>query len=321
MNPKHPFDPPISEAELHACVDGQLTPERQREVEAYLANRPEEAQRVASYRAQTARAACAVRPGAATRRCRLRCGGRRGRATPGGCSGSRPASLIALLGGAAGWGLRGVSPARLAAQPPSELALAAHGFAQRAAIAHAVYSPDARRPVEVDAAHEDQLVAWLSKRMGTPMHPPHLQSLGYALEGGRLLPGGRGPGGAVHVPRGRQRREGRLTVYVSNEIGEVAATRRPPHRVPLRRGRPGQRLLLGRRPVRLCDRRRRRPGGAGPRRRRGLSAACRWREVIRAICDGPSAMALALGCRRQSSADATADATNRLGFSPATTTA
>ena len=71
--------------------------------------------------------------------------------------------------------------------------VSASGFAQRAAVAHAVYSHDARRPVEVDAAHEDQLVAWLSKRMGAPMKPPHLQAQGDALEGGRVLPGGQGP--------------------------------------------------------------------------------------------------------------------------------
>src|SRR5690349_14946222 len=44
--------PPITEADLHAHLDGLLPVERQREVEAYLAARPEEAQRIESYRAQ-----------------------------------------------------------------------------------------------------------------------------------------------------------------------------------------------------------------------------------------------------------------------------
>ena len=97
----------------------------------------------------------------------------------------------------------------------------ASGFAQRAAVAHAVYSPDQRRAVEVDAAHEDQLVTWLSKRMGTPMKPPHLQALGYSLEGGRLLPGDKGPV-AQFMYRNAQAKEeqGRLTLYVSNEVGD-----------------------------------------------------------------------------------------------------
>ena len=48
MNPNQP----MTEAELHALVDGQLTPERQREIEAYLASRPDEARRADIYRAQ-----------------------------------------------------------------------------------------------------------------------------------------------------------------------------------------------------------------------------------------------------------------------------
>src|SRR5258708_951742 len=52
MNPTPPPNMPITEAALHAFVDGQLTPERQLEIEAALAERPEEAQRVQSYRAQ-----------------------------------------------------------------------------------------------------------------------------------------------------------------------------------------------------------------------------------------------------------------------------
>jgi anti-sigma factor RsiW len=84
---------------------------------------------------------------------------------------------------------------------------------------------DGRRPVEVDAAHEEQLVAWLSKRMAAPMHAPRLQALGYALEGGRLLPGGRGP---VAQFMYRDAAGGRLTLYVSNELGYAGAGRPAP---------------------------------------------------------------------------------------------
>ena len=83
---------------------------------------------------------------------------------------------------------------------------------------------DARRPVEVDAAHEDQLVAWLSKRMGAPMKPPHLQAQGYTLEGGRLLPGGQGP-----VAQFMYRNElgSKLTLYVSNDVADVGSAAGP----------------------------------------------------------------------------------------------
>ena len=205
---------PITEAELHAFVDGQLTPERQREIEASLAQRPDEAQRVQSYREQKRELRALFDPvldEALPQRV---------------LDAARPRSpwysqrwvagiAIALVSGATGWGLHG------AVQPGSSATvLATARFAQRAAVAHAVYSPEQRRPVEVDAAHEDQLVTWLSKRMGAPMKPPHLQALGYALEGGRLLPGGQGP---VAQFMYRDAAGRRLTLYVSNEnVGQTA---------------------------------------------------------------------------------------------------
>ena len=216
MNP----NTPITEADLHAFIDAQLSPERQREVQAYLANRPEETQRAQAYREQKSALRSLFDPVLdETPPARLLNAGRprmpwyQQRAAAG--------IAIALLSGAAGWGLRGglqaaTGPDLLARQGANSITLtSAAGFAQRAAVAHAVYSPDQRRPVEVDAAHEEQLVAWLSKRMGTPMKPPHLQALGYALEGGRLLPGGRGP---VAQFMYSDAAGAKLTVYVSNEV-------------------------------------------------------------------------------------------------------
>ena len=201
---------PITEAELHAFVDGQLTPERHREIEAELAQRPEEAQRVQNYREQKYALRALFDPvlDEPVPQRVLRAAQPRSR-----WAAQRWAAgiAIALVSGAAGWGLHGVL------QPASTLAIAP--FAKRAAIAHAVYTPEQRRPVEVDAAHEDQLVTWLSKRMGAPMKPPHLQALGYELEGGRLLPGGQGPVAQFMYRDGGGRR---LTLYVSNEIGELS---------------------------------------------------------------------------------------------------
>lgn len=62
-------------------------------------------------------------------------------------------------------------------------------FARDAAVAHAVYSPEKRHPVEVSAGEQDHLVQWLSRRTGKALKVPHLDALGYALVGGRLLPG------------------------------------------------------------------------------------------------------------------------------------
>jgi anti-sigma factor RsiW len=205
---------PLTEAELHAFVDDQLTPERQREIEALLAQRPEEAQRAQSYRGQKRELHALFDPVLEEAVPQRLLDVARAR-TPWYARRWVAGIAIALVGGAAGWGLRG------ALRPDAQVAApAAVAFAQRAAVAHAVYSPEQRRPVEVDAAHEDQLVTWLSKRMGAPMKPPHLQELGYALEGGRLLPGGQGP---VAQFMYRDAAGRRLTLYVSNEsVGQTA---------------------------------------------------------------------------------------------------
>ena len=89
------------------------------------------------------------------------------------------------MGIAIGWIVHGVVPTG-ASSPGAALA-------RQAAIAHAVYAPEVRHPVEVPATEEQHLVAWLSKRLGTGLKAPKLAPLGYELVGGRLLSGSNGP--------------------------------------------------------------------------------------------------------------------------------
>jgi anti-sigma factor RsiW len=65
----------------------------------------------------------------------------------------------------------------------------AHEFVRQAGFAHAVYLPEKRHPVEVLATEQEHLVQWLSKRLGRPLKIPNLEPQGFALVGGRLLPG------------------------------------------------------------------------------------------------------------------------------------
>jgi len=208
--PPPPSGVPVTEAELHAYADRQLTPERAAEVAAWLAHRPDEAARVRAW--ETHKRELRVLydpvldeavPPALQRRARRRApwSGRPVLA-------AAAAALLVLAAGG-GWTLRGAHDAPLLAAAPH-----ANDFPARAAVAHAVYAPEVKRPVEVDGAHEDQLVTWLSRRMGAPMKAPHLQTLGYTLEGGRLLPGERGP---VAQFMYRDEAGHRLTLYVSNE--------------------------------------------------------------------------------------------------------
>lgn len=62
-------------------------------------------------------------------------------------------------------------------------------FVRQAGFAHVVYLPEKRHPVEVTAADEAHLVQWLSKRLAKPLKIPQLDAQGFALVGGRLLPG------------------------------------------------------------------------------------------------------------------------------------
>jgi anti-sigma factor RsiW len=112
------------------------------------------------------------------------------------------AAAVFALGMAVGWQLNSYSSDRQAESST---------WARRAAIAHVVYSPEVRHPVEVGADQETHLVTWLSKRLGAQLKVPHLGELGYTLVGGRLLPGDRGPVAQFMYQDGKGQR---LTLYV-----------------------------------------------------------------------------------------------------------
>ena len=192
--------PGITEAELHAYVDGALTPARSAEVEAYLSEHPDDAARIAAYREQVAALRREYDP-ALKEPLPLRFELPRRAAAP---QLLRYAGIAAgfALGVAVGWQLHAYN---------SDKQAESSSWARRAAIAHVVYSPEVRHPVEVGADQEAHLVAWLSKRLGSPLKVPHLGSLGYGLVGGRLLPGDRGPVAQFMYQDGKGQR---LTLYV-----------------------------------------------------------------------------------------------------------
>ncbi len=205
----------ITETDLHAYLDGELEQDRHADVEAYLQTNAQEALRLRDYQAQNR----ALRdmfntildePLPESLRQKTMPPARPMKTVWPRWSLQRIAAgvLLATVSGAAGWLAHGQYSAadRMAALP----ALPHH-----AAVAHAVFSADVRRPVEITVEHEDQLVTWLSKRMGGPMRPPKLGPLGYELVGGRLLPGDTGP---VAQFMYQDVNGQRLTLYVSTEI-------------------------------------------------------------------------------------------------------
>ncbi|MGZ5146698.1 MAG: anti-sigma factor family protein, partial [Burkholderiales bacterium] len=175
--------PKITEADLHAHIDGELASGRDAEVEAHLAATPDAADRLAAYRrnedALRARFDPILEEPVPDRL--------RRRQNSGIARYVRYAMVAGwvVLGGIAGWYMHGAKWGEHPADAPA--------WARRAAVAHAVYSPEVRHPVEVGADQEAHLIAWLSKRLGTQLRIPQLNGLGYSLVGGRLLPGERGP--------------------------------------------------------------------------------------------------------------------------------
>lgn len=207
-------DTPITEGDLQAYADGRLPESRRAAVEAWLATRPDEAERIASYRrlAHEVRAAydSMISEPVPERLARA--------ATP--RSSARRIAAVAAwvilgiaIGVPAGWQLR---PERLAAQPAPETL-----FVRRAAVAHATYSPEVRHPVEVGADDEQHLVTWLSKRLGVKVKAPKLDEAGMGLVGGRLLPGETGPVAQFMYQTQHGRR---LTLYVRTEASRNRET-------------------------------------------------------------------------------------------------
>jgi len=128
---------------------------------------------------------------------------------------------------AAGWVVLGLGAGAIAgwqlhawrSNVPPQAALPS--FVKRAAVAHAVYSPEVRHPVEVAADQEQHLVTWLSKRLGVKVQAPKLDGAGLALVGGRLLPGESGPVAQFMYQTQNGRR---LTMYVRAEASKNRET-------------------------------------------------------------------------------------------------
>ncbi len=184
----------VTEADLHAWIDGRLPAESRADVAAWLQDHPQDAARVEHYRRQNIVLqdqydVVLDEPVPA----RLSAMGQRLRLAENIERPSRPwlqryAAVLAALaiGGVGGWFTHlwydGFTTKSAAARSTPS-------FVRQAVIAHVVYSPEVRHPVEVGADQEAHLAAWLSKRLGTKLRVPHLAELGFSLVGGRLLPG------------------------------------------------------------------------------------------------------------------------------------
>ncbi len=201
---------PVLETDLHAYVDSKLSEERRTEVEAFLANSPQDAERVRVYQEQN-KILHALFDSVLSEPIPPKW------QSPGKqwtfpLRGVAAASVWIVVGGLLGWVLRGEYAGRSTRHID---------FARQAAMAHAVYTPEVRHPVEVSAEQEEHLVSWLSKRLGAPLKAPRLSGLGYELVGGRLLPGDQGP---VAQFMYQDKNGQRLTLYIKTDAAAERET-------------------------------------------------------------------------------------------------
>jgi anti-sigma factor RsiW len=194
---------PVTEGELHVYVDGELPADRREALETWLVDHPEDAARVAAWRAQAE--AIRARYGAVIDepvpdRLTLKRIMRSRRSW--GAVAAAAAVVAFVIGGVGGWVARGASAA---APSPVET------FTAEALDAHKLYIGEVRHPIEVKA-EEDHLLPWLSRRVGTTLRAPDLGAFDLKLLGGRLLPGVAGPA-ALFMYEGASGE--RFTIYCS----------------------------------------------------------------------------------------------------------
>ncbi|TWA64404.1 anti-sigma factor RsiW [Azospirillum brasilense] len=208
-------DAPVTEADLHAWMDGELPEDRRGEVERHLAGNPDLARRFERYRAQRAMlqetfgplvdrplpaalvppyTRSAGRPAVRPRRWLT-------------ALAAAAVLLVFVAGGAGGWWLRGWS---------GGAGGGGAAFVADAVAAHRVFAVEVRHPVEVGADQEAHLVGWLSKRLGKPLQAPRLAAKGYDLVGGRLLSDARGPAAQLMYQDAAGRR---ITLYIRPASG------------------------------------------------------------------------------------------------------
>jgi anti-sigma factor RsiW len=199
-------DSPVTEDELHAYIDGELPTDRKEALINWLANHPEQAALVASWRAQAESIRArygAVAEEPVPERLKLDQVLRRERANGRSWTAMAAAAAVMafVIGGAAGWMARGAS----AAAPTGFEAIATDALD-----AYRLYVVEVRHPVEVPGSERAHMTQWLSKRLGEDLRIPELQSIGLKLVGGRLLPG---PTGAAAFYMYESQSGERFTIY------------------------------------------------------------------------------------------------------------
>ena len=212
------FNSPVTEEELHAYVDGELPADRKEAVANWLVAHPGEAATVVAWRAQAE--SIRARFGAVAQepvpaRLKLEQIMRQSGAGRRSLAAFAAAAAVAafVIGGGVGWFARGAS-----ATPSSFSTITADALD-----AYKLYVVEVRHPVEVPGSERAHMTQWLSKRFGTALQVPDLESIGLKLVGGRLLPGPTGEAAAFYMYENTSGE--RFTIYCAKATAPESALR------------------------------------------------------------------------------------------------
>lgn len=168
---------PVTDADLHAYVDGELSEARRAIVEAWLKENPERQREIDEIMQVNMELHNLLDPVL-------------GEPVPDSL-GSVPqrrfmyrlaaAAAFIVVGIMAGWHANSLYT------DSKGISLDEH-LVKPATFAHYVYASEKKHPVEVSIEQEQHLIDWLSNRLHTKLRPPSLLQHGYELVGGRLLP-------------------------------------------------------------------------------------------------------------------------------------
>jgi anti-sigma factor RsiW len=179
------INPTVTEADLHAYADGQMPEAERARIEAWLSEHADDAAQVAAWEAQNAE----IRTLFDSHEKSKETDGDLVRRSPLPLAWPRQSAAAATLAAVFVIGaLAGHYAPQFFARPELQLA-ASETFPKEAKNAFLVYAGEVRHPVEVFANEEAHLATWLGKRLAIAnLKVPDLQSLGFHLVGGRLLP-------------------------------------------------------------------------------------------------------------------------------------
>jgi anti-sigma factor RsiW len=176
---------PVTEEDLLAFADAQLSNGDVARVEAWLKTHPEDAARVRAWQQQNRDIQTMFAPYARSREddeALLA-------AKPVQETAAKPWKMLAFQAAAAACIFAlGVGVGHYAAQSRSPEPIALTALHQEASSAFLIYASEVRHPVEVRADEKDHLIKWLSKKLGHPLAAPDLSARGFSLVGGRLVP-------------------------------------------------------------------------------------------------------------------------------------